>query len=120
MKVIFLFTVFFLALSAAAQTPSTKSEAIPPRIIIMPDLYRTQLDSVIQHLKQLNIELTFERLEYDPTTKMIAIASGKVINKNFPSRCEMSFNSDNFKGLTIRATKEKCEILVGLDSSEKN
>ena len=115
MKTIFLITLFFATICCQAQTLSEKPEPAPPYIYIMPDLSRTQIDSAIQHLKQWNIELNFETLEYDPATDMIVSASGTVVNRNFPKNVsKATFNSDEFKGLTIITTKERTGIAVGI------
>lgn len=120
MKAALLTALLFTGLYCDAQTSAAKPESPPPNIYIMPDLNRVQLDSAIQFLKdKWNIELTFERLEYDPTTNQIARVTGKVINKNFHGKCEAGFNSDDFKGLTIMM-QDPCGVVVGILPAPKS
>lgn len=115
MKTTFIIMLLLAAFYCEAQTLSAKQDPVPPYLYIMPDLNRTQLDSVIQYLKQWNIELKFETLEYDPATNMIVKASGKVINKHLAgNKSDATFHSENFTGLTIITTEEKCGVVVGI------
>src|SRR5262245_29967270 len=105
MKTIFLFTLLLSAMYLNAQTSGSK-EPVPEYIHITPDMSREQINSLIQRLKQWNIELSFDTLEYDPATNKIVSMSGKVTNAYYPENIgKGSFRSDNFKRLTIVTTK---------------
>ena len=100
---------------AAQEINEIKKETPPHYIYLYPDLRKAQVDSVINALKKYDIELNFETLEYDSTNSIIKKVKGTVSNRYMSKG---TFESYDFKGLTIITTKEQCGIVVGIVTNE--
>ena len=106
---------FFLLLGnnfcAAQQAKHEKKETPPHYIYLFPDLKKAQVDSLINAIKKYDITLNFETLEYDSTNSIIKKVKGTVSNRYMSKG---TFESYDFKGLTIITTKEQCGVVVGI------